>query len=146
MVFDKKNTYEEQNAQAKQKKNKATLANTEYMNDEDDWVKGNLSLSKILRGDVLKVSFIRKQIKLIILIVIFIIVFISNRYSSEHEMQNIDQLQKVLTDTKYKALSSSSMLTEKCRQSKVLQMLKDNNDTTLHVSKQPPYIIILDEN
>jgi hypothetical protein len=50
-------------------------------------------------------------------------------------------LEKELLDAKYKALSSSSTLTEKCRESHVLDALKQNKDSLLHVADQPPYII-----
>ena len=48
---------------------------------------------------------------------------------------------KELVETKYKTLSLSSLLTERCRESHVMAMLRENNDTTLHTSDQPPYII-----
>ena len=49
--------------------------------------------------------------------------------------------QKELKDAKYKALSSDSKLTEESRQSNVLEMLKNNKDSTLKMPTQPPYII-----
>ena len=75
------------------------------------------------------------------LIVALLIVYISNRYYSDQEMQTIDDLQKELVDAKYKALASASLLTEKCRQSKVLEMLKENDDTLLSIPDRPPFII-----
>ena len=56
-----------------------------------------------------------------------------------------DKLNKELLDAKYKALSSSSMLTEKCRESHVLEMLRNNKDSILHIADQPPYIINVPE-
>ena len=50
-----------------------------------------------------------------------------------------------LKDAKYRALSISSKLTERCRESHVLQLLKANNDSLLQVSDQPPYIINVPE-
>ncbi|MDO4802808.1 MAG: hypothetical protein Q4A15_11640, partial [Prevotellaceae bacterium] len=91
MIFDEQDTYEEQSAQF-EKQGSSTLETIRELSSEDDYVKGNLSLSKVLRGDVLKLPFIKRQVKLIILIVIFILIFISNRYSSEHEIQEIDRL------------------------------------------------------
>ena len=46
---------------------------------------------------------------------------------------------------KYKALASASLLTEKCRQSRVLELLKENNDTLLSIPDRPPYIIETEE-
>lgn len=144
MIFNEQDTYKEQKAQA-EKTGSSTLETIKELSSEDDYVKGNLSLSKVLRGDVLKLPFLRRQIKLITLIVVFILIFISNRYSSEHEIQEIDRLQKELTDAKYKALASASALTEKCRESKVVQMLKETDDSLIHSSDQPPFIISRNE-
>ena len=56
-------------------------------------------------------------------------------------MLEIDRLNAELTDAKYKALSSSSELTEKCRESNVLDLLRNNKDSVLKIANQPPYII-----
>jgi hypothetical protein len=48
-------------------------------------------------------------------------------------------------DAKYRALSCSSTLTEKCRESHVLEALKQNKDSLLHVANQPPYLINIPE-
>jgi hypothetical protein len=57
----------------------------------------------------------------------------------------IDKMEEELLDAKYKALSSSSTLTEKCRESHVLDALKNNKDSLLHIADQPPYIIKIEE-
>lgn len=105
----------------------------------------NLSLRKILCGDILTARIIRRQIWLVILVVFFVIIYISNRYSIQKDLIEIDQLQKELQDAKYKALSSSSQITEKSRESNVLEMLKNNKDSVLHIATQPPYIINVPE-
>ena len=101
----------------------------------------NFTLRKILVGDVLNARLIRSQIWLIVLVVFFIILYISNRYSVQKDLLEIDRLNTQLKDAKYKALSSSSMLTEKCRESHVLEMLKNNKDSTLKMPDHPPFII-----
>ena len=101
----------------------------------------SFSLRKILGGDVLSTSFMRRQVWLCVLIALFIVVYIGNRYSCQQDIIEIDALQKELKDAKYKALSSNSKLTELSRQSNVLEMLKNNKDSTLKMPTQPPYII-----
>ena len=101
----------------------------------------NFTLKKILGGDILTTSTIRKQIWVVLLITFFIIIYISNRYSVQQHLIEIDQLQKELQDARYKALSTSSQLTEKSRESNVLEMLKNNKDSVLKIANQPPYII-----
>jgi hypothetical protein len=105
----------------------------------------NFTLRKILGGDILTAQLIRRQIWLIVLIVFFVIVYISNRYSIQKDLLEIDRLNTQLKDAKYKALSSSSLLTEKCRESHVLEMLKSNKDSLLKMPSQPPFIITVPE-
>ena len=99
------------------------------------------SLRKILGGDILNTSFMRQQVLLFLLISLFMVIYIANRYSCQQDIIEIDALQKELKDAKYKALSSDSKLTEESRQSNVLEMLKNNKDSTLKMPTQPPYII-----
>lgn len=113
--------------------------------EEEAPLSSNFTLRKILGGDILTAHIIRRQIWLLILVVVFIIIYISNRYSIQKDLIEIDQLQKELQDAKYKALSSSSQITEKSRESNVLDMLKNNKDSILHIATQPPYIINVPE-
>ena len=99
----------------------------------------NISLRKIIGGDFLTAQMIRSQIWLIVLIVFITIIYISSRYSCQQDLIEIDKLEGELKDAKYKALSSSSQLTERCRESHVLEILKNNKDSVLHIADQPPY-------
>lgn len=99
------------------------------------------SLRKILGGDILSAAIIRRQVWLLLLIVFFMIIYVSNRYSCQQDIIEIDKLHQQLTDAKYKALSSESELTELSRESNVLEMLKDNKDSVLKIASQPPYFI-----
>lgn len=113
--------------------------------EEEETGSASFTLRKILGGDILTAQIIRRQIWLFILIVCFVIVYISNRYSIQKDLIELDRLQKELQDTKYKALSTSSQITEKSRESNVLEMLKNCKDSTLHIATQPPYIINVPE-
>ena len=106
----------------------------------------SFTLRKILGGDILTAQVIRRQIWLIVLVVFIIIIYISNRYSIQQDLIKIDQLQEELRNAKYKALSSSSQITERSRESNVLKMLQNNKDSVLHIATQPPYIINVPEN
>ncbi len=113
----------------------------EQAREDEQPQSANFTLRKILGGDWLTADFLRRQIGVILLIVGFTIVYISNRYSCQKDMLEIDRLNAELTDAKYKALSSSSELTEKCRESNVLDLLRNNKDSVLKIANQPPYII-----
>lgn len=106
---------------------------------------GSLTLKSIVGGDILATTAVRKQIGVIILIVLFMLVYISDRYSCQQSLIQIDKLNEELNDAKAKALSSGSKLTEKSRESRVLEMLQAYKDSTLHISTQPPYIINIPE-
>lgn len=103
----------------------------------------SLTLKKILGGDILNTNFIRNQIGVLLLITFFLIIFVANRYSVQQDLIKIDKLHQELQDVKYKALSSSSELTEKSRESNVLDQLKNNKDSVLKIPNQPPYIIVV---
>ena len=103
------------------------------------------SLRKVLGGDLLNTGVIRRQIWLFLLIGFFCLLYIANRYSCQKDIIEIDKLQTELSDAKYKALSSSSQLTEKSRMSNVIELLKNNKDSALKISNQPPYIINVPE-
>lgn len=117
----------------------------EQAREDEEPMSNNFTLRKILGGDILSAKMMRSQIWLIIIIVLFVIVYISNRYSVQKNLLEIDNLNKELQDVKYKALSSSSQLTEKSRESHVLELLKQNNDSTLKMPEQPPFIIEVKE-
>ena len=113
--------------------------------EEDPKLSSSLTLRTILGGDFLTAEMVRHQIWLIMLIVLFAIVYVAFRYQCQQDMIAIDKMEKELLDAKYKALSSSSTLTEKCRESHVLDALRNNKDSVLHVADQPPYIINIPE-
>ena len=116
----------------------------ESASEDDNAPVGSLSLKQILGGDYL-FALVRHHILLILFIVFFLVFYIGVRYQCEQDVIEIDQMEKNLVDAKYKALSSSSNLTELCRQSNVLKALHENQDTLLQLSDQPPYIIEVPE-
>lgn len=119
-----------------------TIIRQQAIEDELPLTK-NVTLGKILGGEMLNTRFLRQQIWVIVLITLFIIVYISNRYKCQQNLIKIDNLQSELEDAKYRALSSSSDLTQQTRESKVLERLHNDKDSTLHIPTQPPYIITI---
>jgi len=117
----------------------------ETVKEEDPKLSPTLTLRTILGGDFLTAEMVRHQIGLIMLVVLFAVVYVAFRYQCQQDMIAIDKMEKELLDAKYKALSSSSTLTEKCRESHVLDALKNNKDSLLHIADQPPYIIYIPE-
>ena len=132
----------QEKTESKDEKLKETLQRLrETASEEDPKPSSQLTLRTILGGDLLTTDVVRSQIWLFVLIVAFAIVYVAFRYQCQQDMIAIDKLERDLMDAKFKALSSSSTLTEKCRESHVLDILKQNQDSLLHRADQPPYII-----
>ncbi len=113
--------------------------------EEDPNPSGKLKLRTILGGDLLTTQMVRSQIWLFVMIVAFSLVYVAFRYQCQQDMIKIDKLEEKLKDAKFKALSASSTLTAKSRESHVLEILKQNQDSLLHQADQPPYIIEVPE-
>ena len=70
------------------------------------------------------------------------ILYIDNRYSCQMELIEIDRLKKELIDIKYDALTISSELTEKSRQSRIEEYIATNEgESSLETAATPPYLI-----
>ena len=82
-------------------------------------VKKRTSLKNIIGGDILATDFFRRQAGLLFLIMVLIIIYINNRYECQLQLIEIDNLKKELIDIKYDALTRSSELMERSRQSRI---------------------------
>ena len=136
---------EEKAKEEKEEVEKIKAAIEEQAREDEQPQSSNFTLRKILGGDILSARLLRNNIWLIITIVFFTIVYISNRYSVQKYLIDIDKLRNELDDAKYRALSSSSQLTEKTRESHILEILKTRKDSVLKMSDRPPYIIDVPE-
>ena len=99
------------------------------VSEEDNNPTTQLSLKTILGGDILNAELFRRQLWLIVIIVVFVIIYVASRYQCQQDIIKIANMETELKDAKYRALSISSKLTERCRESHVLQLLKENNDS-----------------
>jgi len=135
----------EQEPQKTEQAKKAIQLIKEKASEEDPKLTPALTLRTILGGDFLTADMVRRQIWLFVLMVVFCIAYVAVRYQCQQDLLTIDKLENELLDAKYKALTSSSTLTEKSRESHVLDALKQNKDSLLHIADQPPYIINVPE-
>ena len=138
---DKQKTEEVKAAKIIEEEKALKNAIEEQAREDEQPLSSNFTLKKILGGDRFSAHFLRNNIGLIVLIVVFVIIYISNRYSVQKDLIEIDKLETELSDAKYRALSSSSQLTERSRESHVLEILKTNKDSILKISSRPPFII-----
>ena len=102
--------------------------------------KNRTSLKNIIGGDILATDFFRRQTKLLVLIMVLILFYIHNRYACQQQMIEIDELKKELIDIKYDALTRSSELMEKSRQSRIEEYIA-TKESDLQTSTNPPYLI-----
>ncbi len=108
--------------------------------------KGADAIKKVVVGEVLNDPMVRNQVWVILLAMAFVIVYVAVRYQCQQDMIEIDKLETKLKDAKYRALSSSSELTEKTRETQIIKMLKHSPDSALHIPELPPYMIKVPEN
>lgn len=102
--------------------------------------KKGTSLKEIIGGDILAGAFFRRQLKLLGLLMVLAILYINNRYVCQQKMIEIDRLKKELTDIRYDALTRSSELMEKSRQSRIEKYVT-TRESDLQTSTTPPYVI-----
>lgn len=100
----------------------------------------HMSIRSILGGDILANDFFKRQTSLLILIMILTILYIDNRYTSQQELIEIDRLKKELIDIKYDALTRSSELMEKSRQSRIEEYIS-TEESHLETATNRPYLI-----
>lgn len=98
------------------------------------------SLTSIIGGDILATDFFRRQAGLLFLVTVLIIIYINNRYECQQQLIKIDNLKKELTDIKYDALTRSSELMERSRQSRIEEYIA-TKESDLQTSTNPPYLI-----
>lgn len=144
-LTDEKNSLSEKEAETEEQLESTLKIIKETAREDDPKPSPTLTLRKILGGDILNAKLVRSQIWLFVVIVVFTIVYVAFRYQCQQDMITIDKMETELKDAKYKALSSSSNLTERCRESHILEILKNNKDSLLHIADQPPYIINVPE-
>lgn len=119
---------------------------TDKVSESDRSYTPSLTLRQIIGGGILDTKIFREQVGFIFFCTLIILVYVGLRYKCQKSLIDIAALEVELKDARYKALSSSSELTEKTRESQVLYMLKANNDTIIQTSKVPPFIINIPDN
>ena len=100
-------------------------------------------INEVFDGSFMTKNSLKRNLKLLILIIACIFVYISNHYAVIMKLSEIDRLQKELTNVKYEALTISSQLMRESRQSFVREMVRERG-LELEDSTIPPYSISKD--
>lgn len=111
---------------------------------EEQDVSSPFSLSRTL-GGVIIARALQRQIGLVLLVCVFLIIYINNRYVCQKKLVEIDRMERQMVEARYKAIVCTSILTEKSRESNIMQMLKAYGDSTLTIPMDPPYLIQVEE-
>ena len=85
-------------------------------------------------------ELVRRNIPLIVLIVFYSFIYVSNRYEYEREMRNIEQLTKKRDVLKNNLLTLKSEFASKSRETELEKILK-SRDSRLETTKKPMYSI-----
>ena len=94
----------------------------------------------LIGGDILATEFFRRQAKLLVLLMVLVLFYISNRYECQQQMIRIEDLKEQLTDIKYDALTRNSELMERSRQSRIEEYV-NSRESDLQTATTPPYLI-----
>ena len=100
-----------------------------------------LHVKDIFLGRFISNDILIRQWKRILVIVILLFIYISNRYTCQQKITQIGELQKQLVDVRYEALTLSSKLMGSSRQSQVEKLI-ESKGLDLHQSKQPPFNLV----
>ena len=112
----------------------------EEKKEKDTKTRKHMAWKEIIGGDILATDFFRRQTKLLVLIMLLVLFYIHNRYDCQQQLIEIDKLKKELIDIKYDALTRSSELMERSRQSRIEEYIKEK-ESDLQTSTHPPYLL-----
>ena len=103
----------------------------------EDTLEGKVTWRSFVSGEILLNPAFRRQIPLLIVILLFTIVYIDNRFAVQQQIIEIDRKEKALTEMKYIALTRSSELTEMTRQSRIEEAI-NAYQSELTTATNPP--------
>lgn len=120
------------------------MESTEQTTQPDETtIPNNRSFRQWMNGDILTTNFVRSQIFLFLLVCVIAIFYIDNRFACEQQIVKINRLKEQLTNAKYEALTTSSILMQISRQSQVAVEV-NSKGIDLQPSSEPA--IKVDEN
>lgn len=93
---------------------------------------------EVMGGKYLIGNGIRRNIKYLLLIILLIILYISNRYMCQQAMLEGKALSDTLTDRRYKALTAQGQLKRATLRSQVEENL---TDSTIRTPEKPAFVL-----
>lgn len=101
-------------------------------------VKKKISVRDVVFGRIISHDLLVRHWKKIAVGLLLIMVYISNRYTCQQRLAEINSLERQLTDLRYESMTISSELMGSSRQSQVKELV-ESKGIDLEESKQPPF-------
>lgn len=98
------------------------------------------SFVHVFGGNILTEDFFSKNLSFIIMLVVVMILFISQKYTVLRRISEMERLKVELKDAKFESLNISSNLTEISRRSQIEKMV-ESSGLELETTKEPVYRI-----
>lgn len=133
-------TQEAPSVQPQKETRKSKLLGALIDDEESDDLKG-AGWRDVMRALDVDGQWFRRQMGVILLAVVGIIIYITNRYQAQQQIIELEQLQNEQKDMKFRVLTRSSELTLRTRQSQLEEQLKTMGDSTLLPMVEAPFII-----
>ena len=94
-----------------------------------------------LNGEMLRSEWVRKQYKLIGLIIGLVFLYILVGYQAARQQHRLTDTKKEMLDAKFRYMTISAQLTNTTRQSHIIEVL-DTNGSALQENTKPPTKIL----
>ena len=107
-------------------------------NEDSKLITLNEIINKVLSGR----DIIRKNRLYFFVLVIFAIIYINNNFEVEKLMKEQLSLTREIKELKYEAITTSSELMKKSRQSEVIRKVQENNLGLEALTKPPKTIVV----
>jgi len=101
--------------------------------------KGN-PVARVFNGNMLP-DFVMKHILLILEIIGFVLLYIANRYSYQHDVVVTEQLRRELLDVQYQCLNIASEMSAKSKSSYIEKVIEEKG-AGLGAPDEPLYYVI----
>lgn len=107
---------------------------------DDEGEKSSISLSYVLRGDILTGHWFRRQVWWIAMVIVMAFLYVSNRYYAQKQQILNEQLRSELKETHYDAMARSSQLMKNCRRSNIMERLSATGSTLTSPDSRPAVV------
>lgn len=97
-------------------------------------------LNAIIGGRIFRSEIFLNNIWLMLLVVFYAFIYVSNRYAYRQELKEIKELKSERQDMKYLLLTKQSEFSEKSRQSNIERYVNERN-SKLQTATNPPYTV-----